>query len=124
MSERFTANVPPALESPQLRHLPNIRSFRLAPPPVPHSTRPEFGVYAELPATHYITFVFGPGSTPEHGQKLTEALRHIARYVGKYVCVAQCDYCLVARMPAEEPQSESGSCSDPFISPGGTFVGK
>ncbi|CAM9741199.1 unnamed protein product [Laminaria digitata] len=39
----------------------------------------EFGVYAELPAPGYITFVFGPGSTPEHGQKLVEAIRHVAR---------------------------------------------
>ena len=39
----------------------------------------EFGVYAELPTPGYITFVFGPGSTPEHGQKLMEAIRHVAR---------------------------------------------
>lgn len=38
----------------------------------------DFGVYAELPAPDYVTFVFGPGSTSEHGQKLAEALRHIA----------------------------------------------
>eukprot|EP00904_Undaria_pinnatifida_P009756 jgi/Undpi1/5910/HiC_scaffold_2.g01184.m1 len=39
----------------------------------------EFGVYAELPAPDSLTFVFGPGSTPDHGQKLVEAMRHVAR---------------------------------------------
>lgn len=47
-------------------------------PVAPPRARADFGVYAELPAPGYITFVFGPGSTAEHGQKLAEALRHIA----------------------------------------------
>lgn len=50
---------------------------------------PEFGVYAELPAPGAITFVFGPGSTPDHGQVLITALRHIGRWVFtlKFICV-------------------------------------
>ncbi|CAN0298414.1 unnamed protein product [Ascophyllum nodosum] len=40
----------------------------------------EFGVYSELPTPEYITFVFGPGSTIEHGRTLTDALRQV---VGK-----------------------------------------
>lgn len=61
---------------------PRAHTHNLPPPPSPPVRPPrmhaDFGVYAELPAPGYITFVFGPGSTAEHGQKLAEALRHIA----------------------------------------------
>lgn len=62
----------------------NSRKHTRAPilpgPPLPACTRAftDFGVYAELPGPDYVTFVFGPGSTVEHGQRLTEALRHVA----------------------------------------------
>lgn len=61
------------------RHLPLFPLPTLAPPPPPPRGRAERGVYAELPAPDSITFVFGPGSTAEHGQKLAEALLVVAR---------------------------------------------
>lgn len=39
----------------------------------------EFGVYCELSGPGSITFVFGPGSTVEHGETFVEAVRQIGR---------------------------------------------